>query len=244
MQVATWSRSSPSGGGPAGRGQAGYRSSWSAAVRWLRRCRMSTSTSAGGGGCRVESRRAGNLTRCRHRSRHCPRSSRLSPGAVSVYVNGGIRHGTDVVTALALGAQKVMVGQADRVRMGTGRRRRGRSARRPRTSTRRTQSRACPPRLLLTPGGTHRAHRSRGHVVIKPRLRTPAPARRRRFQLSPVLAWLLARAAARPAPGLVVAPTGPRAPNIAWGPFLCLTWSGGGSSLNGCRCGLPSSRGA
>ena len=45
------------------------------------------------------------------RSSRCRRSSRRSPGAAEVFVDGGFRRGTEVIKALALGARAVLVGR-------------------------------------------------------------------------------------------------------------------------------------
>ena len=61
---------------------------------------------------RLEPRRPPARRRRAHRSSCCPRSSRRSPAGSRCYVDGGIRRGTDVVTALALGARAVLAGRA------------------------------------------------------------------------------------------------------------------------------------
>ena len=48
----------------------------------------------------------------RRRSARCPRSPRRSATQVEVLLDGGIRRGSDVVKALALGARAVMIGRA------------------------------------------------------------------------------------------------------------------------------------
>ena len=48
----------------------------------------------------------------RRRSAPCRRSSTRSRATVEVLLDGGIRRGSDVVKALALGARAVMIGRA------------------------------------------------------------------------------------------------------------------------------------
>ena len=55
---------------------------------------------------------AGNSTACRRRCSRYPASSMRSAGRAEVYLDGGIRRGSDVVKALALGARAVLVGRA------------------------------------------------------------------------------------------------------------------------------------
>ena len=48
----------------------------------------------------------------RHRSGHCPRSSTPSATEIEIVLDGGVRRGSDVVKAVALGARAVMIGRA------------------------------------------------------------------------------------------------------------------------------------
>ena len=50
----------------------------------------------------------------------CPRSSRRSTAGCEVLIDGGIRRGTDVLKALALGARAVLIGRPVLWGLGAG----------------------------------------------------------------------------------------------------------------------------
>ena len=68
-------------------------------------------------------------------------------GRIEVLLDGGIRRGTDVVKALALGARAVLAGP--RAALGARRRRRGRRRARARAAARRDRARPAARRLPL-----------------------------------------------------------------------------------------------
>ena len=91
---------------------------------------------------------AASSTAASRRSMRCLRVARAVGGRVRVLVDGGVRRGVDVVKALALGAQAVLVGRATLYGACAGGEAGGRA--RPRNPARRTRSRHAAVRRAAT----------------------------------------------------------------------------------------------